>query len=457
MNGLWSGMGIFASLSRSQKEAIGLLQIGTFLEYFDLMLYVYMAVLLNELFFPKADPHTAALLSAFAFCSTWVLRPFGALIFGWIGDNIGRKSTVILTTSMMAISCLIMANLPTYAQIGISAAWIVTICRIVQGLSSMGEIVGAQIYITEITKPPAQYPAVSLIRFASSIGTVCAIGIAAVVTRYECNWRIAFWIGAGIAVVGSIARTRLRETPDFVDLKKIKQREIEEKKTNKDVKSLELSRFELSCKKIKIPRIDICAYFSIYCGWPLMFYLIFIYFNPILKSYGYSSEDVIFHNFWLSLVGTIYDGILIAICSKIYPLTILKIRTRALFFLMLFFPFIVTTLTTPIHVFLLQSTILILNLCSLPADSIFIKHFPVFKRFTMTSLVYASSRAIMHIISAFGLVYLTEAFGHYGVWIIALPVTLGFLWGVNHFEKLENQKQIHTPLSTKLDEHKLAG
>jgi MHS family proline/betaine transporter-like MFS transporter len=170
-------MGIFASLSRSQKEAIGLLQIGTFLEYFDLMLYVHMAVLLNELFFPKADPHTAALLSAFAFCSTWVLRPFGALIFGWIGDNIGRKSTVILTTSMMAISCLIMANLPTYAQIGISAAWIVTICRIVQGLSSMGEIVGAQIYITEITKPPAQYPAVSLIRFASSIGTVCAIGM----------------------------------------------------------------------------------------------------------------------------------------------------------------------------------------------------------------------------------------------------------------------------------------
>ncbi len=93
-------MAVFSSLSRQQKEAVGLLQIGTFLEYFDLMLYVHMAVLLNELFFPKTDPHTAALLSAFAFCSTYVLRPFGALIFGWIGDNIGRKSTVVITTIM---------------------------------------------------------------------------------------------------------------------------------------------------------------------------------------------------------------------------------------------------------------------------------------------------------------------------------------------------------------------
>ena len=68
-------MNTLGSLNREQKEAIGLLQIGTFLEYFDLMLYVHMAVLLNELFFPKTDPHTAALLSAFAFCSTFCQPP----------------------------------------------------------------------------------------------------------------------------------------------------------------------------------------------------------------------------------------------------------------------------------------------------------------------------------------------------------------------------------------------
>jgi len=107
------------SLTRQQKESIFLLQIGTFLEYFDLMLYVHMVILLNELFFPPTDPQTAALLAALAFCSTYVLRPFGALIFGYIGDNYGRKPTVIITTALMAICCLIMSILPTYAEIGI--------------------------------------------------------------------------------------------------------------------------------------------------------------------------------------------------------------------------------------------------------------------------------------------------------------------------------------------------
>jgi MHS family proline/betaine transporter-like MFS transporter len=145
------------SLTREQKEVVGLLSIGTLLEYFDLMLYVHIAVLLNDLFFPKYDPHVMQLLSALAFCSTYLLRPIGALIFGWIGGNIGRKSTVIITTAMMAVSCIIMANLSTFAQIGIVASWLVTICRIVQGMTSMGEITGAQLYLTEYLIPPKRY------------------------------------------------------------------------------------------------------------------------------------------------------------------------------------------------------------------------------------------------------------------------------------------------------------
>lgn len=133
------------TLTREQKEAVGLLSIGTFLEYFDLMLFVHMAVLLNELFFPKTDPFTASLLAAFAFCSTYLLRPIGALIFGYIGDNIGRKHTVIITTMMMSGSCVVMSVLPTYAEIGITASYTIIICRIIQGMSSMGEIIGAQV------------------------------------------------------------------------------------------------------------------------------------------------------------------------------------------------------------------------------------------------------------------------------------------------------------------------
>ncbi|MGL4371089.1 MAG: hypothetical protein ACRCTK_00295 [Alphaproteobacteria bacterium] len=83
-------MGFFSTLSREQKEAAGLLQIGTFLEYFDLMLYVHMAVLLNELFFPKTDPFTASLLSALAFCSKAFWRSFFWIYWGYLWEKNNR-------------------------------------------------------------------------------------------------------------------------------------------------------------------------------------------------------------------------------------------------------------------------------------------------------------------------------------------------------------------------------
>ena len=433
-------MGTLSSLNREQKEAIGLLQIGTFLEYFDLMLYVHMAILLNELFFPKTDPHTASLIAAFAFCSTFVLRPFGALIFGYIGDHIGRKSTVIITTLMMSISCVIMANLPTYAQIGISATWIITICRMVQGLSSMGEVMGAEIYITEITKPPIQYPATSLPSVAASVGGMAALGVAALVTTYEGNWRIAFWIGAGIAVVGSIARTRLRETPEFIEGKRKSQKEIEERYKNEKKKECELGKFERKFKEQTVNKKNLITYFFIGCGWPLCFYLAYMYFNPLLKeTYGYSGEDIIFHNFFLSITSIFFYTFLVFISYKIHPLKILKFKFYFFAIITILLPFLISMATSPLHIFLIQMTILTAPLGGTPAPCIFIKHFPTLKRFTATSFIYALTRASMYTITSFGLVYLTDLFSHYGLWIIMIPVNIGFLWGVNHYIKLEQE------------------
>ena len=121
---------------------------------------------------------------------------------------------------MMAISCVLMANLPTYAQIGIAAAWIVTICRIVQGISSMGEVVGAEIYLTETISRPALFPVIASMEVLVSLGGLAALGVAFLVTSCGMNWRLAFWMGAVIAIVSAFARTRLRETPDFLDMKR---------------------------------------------------------------------------------------------------------------------------------------------------------------------------------------------------------------------------------------------
>jgi MHS family proline/betaine transporter-like MFS transporter len=418
-------MRIFKSLSREQKEAVGLLQIGTFLEYFDLMLYVHMAVLLNEIFFPKTDPHTASLIAAFAFCSTYVLRPFGAILFGYIGDNIGRKTTVIITTLMMSVSCAVMANLPTYAQIGITATWVITICRIVQGLSSMGEIMCAKVYLTEITKVPEQYPAVSMITVASSLGAVAALGIATLVTTTGFNWRIAFWLGAGIAVIGSIARTRLRETPEF--LKKMYERKHKIKSTEKSVLANE-----------KVRKRTMFAFFVTSCGGPMTFYIVYMHFNPLLKqSFGYSSENIIMHNFYLSLI-QVSACVFFAIMSyRIHPLKIMKSGILCLVGIILLLPIIIINITHPYQLFALQSIFLLLFLSDTPAASIFIKQFPVLKRVTATSFLYALARALMYPITSFGLIYLTNFFGIYGLWLIMLPIVGGYLWAANHYASLE--------------------
>lgn len=436
---------IIKSLSRQQKEAVGLLQIGTFLEYFDLMLYVHMAVLLNELFFPKTDPHTAALLSSFAFCSTFILRPFGALIFGYIGDNIGRKATVIITTMMMSTSCVVMATLPTYAQIGISAAWIVTICRIVQGLSSMGEVMGAYVYMTEITKPPLRYPAVSFISLASTLGASAALGIATLATTFDLNWRNAFWIGAGIALVGSVARTRLRETPDFIESKA--KAEI---KRQKKLDSLDAQTGE---KSEAVDGKTILAFFLIYCGSPMCFYLVYINFNQILiNEYGFSSADIIYNNFLLANLDIVSCALFTFLSYRIYPLKILKFRSSVFIISWLFIPFMILNTTTHYQIFAIQLLLLVAALDAWPANGIFIKHIPVLKRMTAASFIYALSRAMMYIITSFGLVYLTEGFGYYGLWIIVMPVTIGYMWAVRYFEKIEKASLLETPLASEAND-----
>ncbi|WP_375333958.1 MFS transporter [Candidatus Tisiphia endosymbiont of Xenochironomus xenolabis] len=285
------------SLNKEQKEAVGLLSIGTTLEYFDLMIYVHMAGFLNELFTPKTDSHTTALYSATIFCVTYILRPLGALIFGWIGDNIGRKATIIITTFMMSSACIVMANLPTYEQIGSVAMWVAIICRAVQGMSSMGEIVGAELYLTEMLKPPIQYVSVGLIGACSVLGTLGALSISLLVVCYGINWRIVFWVGAIIAFVGSVARTKLRETPEFADAKRRIEKVFE--KTNTDVNILQ----DNPIWQEKVNKKTVIAFFLLQCALPVCVYLLYIYCGNILTtSFGYTVAEIVQHNFIVCLM-----------------------------------------------------------------------------------------------------------------------------------------------------------
>lgn len=425
-------MDTFSSLRTEQREAIGLLSIGTFLEYFDLMLYVHMAVLLNSLFFPKTDPHTASLLSAFAFCSTYLLRPIGALVFGYIGDTMGRKATVVITTAMMSISCAVMANLSTYDQIGIAAAWIVTICRIVQGMSSMGEITGAQLFLCETIKPPMRYSAVALLAFAVSIGTFAALGVASLVTSYAFNWRLAFWLGALIAIIGAIARTRLRETPEFINAKhRIKNKM---KNLNLDVEKLEKSHiFQENVNKKTTFML-----FIMDCMWPLCFYFSYVHCGQILKhSFNYTPEQIIHQNFIVSIVQLISCFAFSLLCYRIYPLIIIKIKLFITFIIVAMCPYWLNNMHSEFYILLLQSAIIFFACDAAPITSIFYKYFPVFKRFTYISFIYALSRALTYLITSFGFVYLVKYFGNNGVLVIMIPICIGYAFGLRYFQNLE--------------------
>ena len=400
-----------------------------------------MAVLLNELFFPPTDVHTAAIISAFAFCSTYILRPIGALVFGFIGDHIGRKITVIITSMMMGISCIIMANLPTYAQIGITASWGITFCRILQGLSCQGEIIGAEVYLTEITKPPSRYVVVSLTSFFASLGGMIALGMAMLLSILEINWRMAFWIGAAISSIGFIARTQLPETAEFLRTKKLHKKYRSRK--------LEANSSYSSSINNKISASTLAAYFLISCGYPACFYLTYIHFGNTLKEvYHYTSEQVIQHNFILSIAQCASFLVYSLLSYKFNPLRILKYRYWIFFPVILLYPYWLSIISSPFQLLIFQVFIIVFGIIDVPAAGIIMTHFPTLKRFTSTSLIYAFSRLVVYIVTSFGFVYLTQAMSHYGIWLLLIFLCVGFNWSVNYFERLENSKYL-LPLSRK--------
>lgn len=393
-----------------------------------------MAVLLNELFFPETDPLTTRLIAALSFSSVFILRPFGAIIFGYIGDNFGRKLTVIITTTLMAVSCIIMYILPTYNDIGITASYIMILCRAMQGMSSMGEVIGAEIYLTETIKRPTIFPVVGFITVSLTLGGVAALAIASLATTEGFNWRYAFLIGTIIAMVGGLARTRLRETPDFVNAKKEIQSVFE--KTGVDIKLLDKSPIYNE----KANKITAIAYFLLECSAPTCFFLIYAYSANILKEvHDYTPGQIIHQNFIVTVIEFFTILLITFLSFRIYPLKILKVKLIIFACFIFILPFIFQYSTSPVGIMLAQLGIVFFGVNVLPAGPIFYSHFPIFKRFTYTGFAYALSRAIMHLTTSFGFIFLFEYLGHYGILVIMIPILIGFSFGLNHFEKLDKQ------------------
>ncbi|MFN7098461.1 MAG: MFS transporter, partial [Gammaproteobacteria bacterium] len=153
--------------------------IGNIIEWYDFSLYLYLAPVIADNFFPAATKAKSLMLTFLVFAMGFILRPLGSIIFGHFGDSIGRAKTLKLTILLTAISALCIAFLPTYHVVGIFAPLTLIVMRMIQGLCISGEFAGSMIYLTE-SAPKSKRALVScMANNGSNFGIILATGIAA--------------------------------------------------------------------------------------------------------------------------------------------------------------------------------------------------------------------------------------------------------------------------------------
>jgi MHS family proline/betaine transporter-like MFS transporter len=200
--------------------------VGTLIEWYDFYIFGSLATILSEQFFPKANP-TAAFLSTLAtFAAGFIVRPFGALVFGRLGDKVGRKYTFLVTLVLMGGSTFAIGLVPNYDTIGISAPLLVLLLRLLQGLALGGEYGGAATYVAEHSPARKRGFYTSFIQTTATLGLFFSLGVILTVRQTmgidEFNvwgWRIPFLLSALLVGVSIYIRLRMQESPLFAKLK----------------------------------------------------------------------------------------------------------------------------------------------------------------------------------------------------------------------------------------------
>jgi len=193
---------------------------STIVEWYDFTLYLYFATVLARVFFGPGAESLAITLAGFAVA--YLMRPIGAVVFGHIGDRHGRRHMLLLSVALMTVATLLTAVLPTHAQAGPVAGWLLLALRCIMGFSVGGEYSGVVAYLLEGAPPGRRGLVTSLAAAASEIGALLAVGVCALVVSLldpadldGWGWRIPFLVGTLLAGSVWIARSLMQESPDF--------------------------------------------------------------------------------------------------------------------------------------------------------------------------------------------------------------------------------------------------
>ncbi|TGN75380.1 MFS transporter [Streptomyces griseoluteus] len=204
------------------KRAVGASALGNCMEWFDFGVYSYLAATLGKVFFPGASPGAQVISSFATFAAAFVVRPLGGLVFGPLGDRLGRQKVLATTMIMMAIGTFAIGVIPGYSTIGIAAPILLLVARMVQGFSTGGEYGGATTFVAEYSPDRRRGFLSSWLDFGTFVGYALGSALVTVLNlllsdaeMLSWGWRIPFLIAGPLGVIGLYMRLKLEESPAF--------------------------------------------------------------------------------------------------------------------------------------------------------------------------------------------------------------------------------------------------
>ncbi len=213
-------------MTAEERLVIFASSLGTVFEWYDFYIYGTLGVILAKQFFSGVNPTAGFIFTLLAFAAGFAVRPFGALVFGRVGDIVGRKYTFLITMSLMGLGTFLIGVLPSYASVGITAPIFLILLRLVQGLALGGEYGGAATYVAEHAPPGRRGFYTSWIQTTATVGLFMALLIILGVRTGigedafgDWGWRIPFLLSAILLVVSIWIRMQLEESPVFAKMK----------------------------------------------------------------------------------------------------------------------------------------------------------------------------------------------------------------------------------------------
>ena len=214
-----------SGIDQAHRRVIFASSLGTVFEWYDFYLYGSLAAIISKQFFSGVNETTGFIFALLAFAAGFAVRPFGALVFGRLGDLVGRKYTFLITIVIMGLSTALVGLLPSYAQVGVTAPVVLIALRLLQGLALGGEYGGAATYVAEHAPPGKRGLYTSWIQTTATLGLFLSL-IIILLTRsflgdqFETwGWRIPFLLSVVLLGISVYIRLQLSESPVFLEMK----------------------------------------------------------------------------------------------------------------------------------------------------------------------------------------------------------------------------------------------